>query len=76
MDEEYAYQDERLNRSYKRLLLTLSASEQIKLRDEERRWLSWRKHRCGKYEIELAAYGCELEMAADRATQLEERLGK
>ncbi len=74
MDDEYSYQDKRLNRTYKQLMASLGKESGQKLRDEERRWIRWRDGRCNKQEAELAGYGCEIEMTADRATQLEHRL--
>ncbi len=74
MDDEYDYQDGRLNLVYKQLMVSLSKDGQAKLREEERRWIRFRDGYCNKEEAELASYGCEIEMAADRATQLEDRL--
>lgn len=76
MDDEYSYQDKRLNRTYKQLMASLGKSDALRLRAEERRWIRWRDGYCNRDEAELAGYGCQIEMTADRSAQLERHTTK
>lgn len=73
--DEYVHQDHRLDRAYEQLTTRLAGDRLAQLSAEQGRWLRWRDARCRREEIELGVADCMLEMAADRATQLEERTG-
>jgi len=75
---EYAYQDKRLNRVYKALMVRLSEDEQAKLRDEERKWIAHRDAYCAPppdagQGQRLDSNDCAMEQTAKRAAVLEAR---
>lgn len=80
MNSEHAYQDKRLNTAYKQLMALLNDGNRISLRDEERRWISFRDKFCAPDDSgqgqELETDECLVDQTADRATQLEERLNQ
>jgi uncharacterized protein YecT (DUF1311 family) len=72
---EYDHQDLRLGRAYRQLAARMAGQRQkARLAEEQDRWLHWRDARCSREEIEVGIADCMLEMAADRATELEERM--
>jgi uncharacterized protein YecT (DUF1311 family) len=80
-EDEYGFQDARLNAVYKRLMESLPPSAKLMLRAEERTWIRKRRRRCDfgidplpDYVVEAA--DCQLREAAKRATALERRLSK
>jgi uncharacterized protein YecT (DUF1311 family) len=80
-EDEYGFQDARLNAVYKRLMESLPPSAKLMLRAEERTWIRKRRRRCDfgidplpDYVVEAA--DCQLKEAAKRATALERRLSK
>lgn len=79
IENEYDYQDARLNRVYKKLMKQLSSPERAKLRIEERKWITYRDHQCSTNDDDsqgyrLASNDCSLEQTAKRASMLEARL--
>ncbi|MBB4131887.1 lysozyme inhibitor LprI family protein [Xanthomonas sp. 3075] len=79
-NEEYEYQDARLNRAYSRLLDNLSAGDKAALKQEERDWIKKRDALCqsggslgGGQAEELEDSSCELNATAKRAEELENR---
>lgn len=77
---EHAFQDKRLNAAYQQLRRSLSKSERVRLRDEERAWIAQRDKTCapeadGGTASLLDANQCQLDETAARAAQLEARLG-
>lgn len=79
IENEYDYQDARLNRVYKKLMKQLSSPERSKLRIEERKWITYRDQQCSTNDDDsqgyrLASNDCSLEQTAKRATMLEARL--
>lgn len=79
LSDEYTYQDERLNRAYKKLMLSQGKEEGAALRIEERRWIGFRDKFCaldpepGQGQ-ELDHEECLVDQTTDRATDLESRL--
>jgi uncharacterized protein YecT (DUF1311 family) len=80
-NDEYDFQDARLNAVYRRLMASLSPAAKLALRAEERSWIRKRRRRCDfgidplpDYVVEAA--DCALSEAAKRATALERRLTK
>jgi uncharacterized protein YecT (DUF1311 family) len=71
---EYDHQDRRLDQAFRQLSARMAGERRAQLAAEQGRWSRWRDARCGREEIEVAVADCMLEMAADRATQLEERM--
>nr|WP_245188136.1 lysozyme inhibitor LprI family protein [Frateuria flava] len=71
---EYPYQHLRLDQAYRRLASRMGPSRRAPLDDEQERWLRWRDARCGREEIDMGMAACVIEMDADRATELEERM--
>lgn len=81
MGTEYAYQDKRLNKAYKTLMVTLDKDKQTKLRNSERTWITYRNSHCaldpnGGQAAELDAYDCSVQETAKQASALEDRLHK
>lgn len=81
ISNEYAYQDKRLNQVYKALMAQLSKVEQVKLRNEERKWIAHRDAYCAPppdagQGQRLDANDCAMEQTAKRATILEARQPK
>jgi uncharacterized protein YecT (DUF1311 family) len=78
-DEEYAFQDARLNASYKRLMQSLTPKARARLRTEERKWILKKLTRCdfgvdARPDDVVAAADCEVRESAKRATELKIRL--
>lgn len=71
---EYPYQHRRVDQAYRRLATRMGQFRRAPLDDEQERWLRWRDARCGREEIDIGMAACVVEMDADRATQLEERM--
>jgi uncharacterized protein YecT (DUF1311 family) len=76
---EYKRQDERLNRSYIKLMGSLSAERRDALREAERTWLKFRDANCQYYDdpgggsaAPIEASYCRLKATADRAKELEQ----
>jgi uncharacterized protein YecT (DUF1311 family) len=74
---EFTYQDARLNRIYQQLRSTLPPAQKIRLRDEERQWISEGSAACnstvdggGTADL-LNTQSCSLKRTADRADALE-----
>ena len=81
MGVEYAYQDKRLNVTYKALMASLSKNQKAKLRSDERAWIAYRDSHCtldpnGGQAAELDAYDCSVQETAKQASSLEDRLHK
>lgn len=80
IEEEYAYQDNRLNTGYQALMTSLSESERVALRDAQRRWILERDRKCDWDEQSegqaqrVEANDCLLTMTAIRADELETML--
>jgi uncharacterized protein YecT (DUF1311 family) len=73
--EEFAYQDDRLNRNYKMAMSKLSQDGKTRLRTEERQWLEELRRRCefpedGGTAHQTVSADCEVEEAAKRAADL------
>ncbi|WP_250443001.1 lysozyme inhibitor LprI family protein [Lysobacter enzymogenes] len=79
LDAEYAYQDGRLNRVYRRLIQRLSKPEAARLRERQRAWIGQRDHACdpgarpGQGQL-FDADNCRLRKTAERAAQLQAQL--
>jgi len=77
-NEEYAYQDKRLNDAYKRLMSALPAAKQASLRAEERKWVTFKTKHCkppagsGTLAI-VESSQCAVDETAKRARELEGR---
>lgn len=81
MGTEYAYQDNRLNKAYKTLMGTLDRDQRIKLRSDERTWITYRNSHCALdpkngQAAELDAYDCSVQETAKQASALESQLHK
>ncbi|WP_024890162.1 lysozyme inhibitor LprI family protein [Luteimonas huabeiensis] len=78
IDEEYGFQDDRLNAAYRALMERTPGSGRDALRDEQRRWIEQRDAACspgerpGQGQI-LDAGNCEVNATANRAAVLERR---
>ncbi|KJV36473.1 hypothetical protein VI08_04785 [Luteibacter yeojuensis] len=81
MSAEYAFQDRRLNNTYRTLMASLHGDAVVALRAEERAWIKEKEAKCdagrepGQAD-ELAAYDCSVTQTAKRAAELEKRLAK
>jgi len=80
-NDEYDFQDARLNAVYKSLMESLPSPAKLALRAEERTWIRKRRRRCDfgidpLPDYAVAAADCEVRWAARRATALERRLAK
>ena len=80
-EDEYGFQDARLNAVYKSLMQSLPPLAKSTLRAEERTWIRKRGRRCDfgidpipDYAVEAA--DCQVREAAKRATALERRLSE
>jgi uncharacterized protein YecT (DUF1311 family) len=80
IENEFVYQDARLNSIYRKLRSKLSDAESLDLRNDERRWLSdkeaacrWDESREGQAQ-RINANVCSLKKTAERAAQLEKEL--
>ena len=76
---EHGFQDHRLNQIYKKLMGSLGEAERKHLREEERRWITFRNTFCAPspepgQAQELEADECLVDQTADRASELELRL--
>jgi uncharacterized protein YecT (DUF1311 family) len=76
---EHDFQDHRLNHIYKKLTGSLSEAERKHLREEERRWITFRDTFCASspepgQAQDLEADECLVDQTADRASELESRL--
>ncbi|GGY17782.1 hypothetical protein GCM10008098_06900 [Rhodanobacter panaciterrae] len=77
--DEHGFQDHRLNQTYKKLMGSLNEADRKRLREEERRWISFRDKFCAPGSEpgqgqELESDECLVDQTADRATELESRL--
>ncbi|MEW5834292.1 MAG: lysozyme inhibitor LprI family protein [Pseudomonadota bacterium] len=77
---EHAFQDKRLNAAYQQLRKSLPKSERVRLRDEERAWITQRDKECAPQADSgtagvLDANQCQLDETAARAAVLEVRMG-
>jgi uncharacterized protein YecT (DUF1311 family) len=85
VDKEFTRQDKRLNTAYQALLAALPRQKQDELRKTQRAWLDYTEKDCaflydgrefnGQDDRLNAAY-CALEGRAERATALEQILGR
>lgn len=81
IEEEFDYQDARLNNVYRRLLETSEGSKKIELESSQKQWLAERDSKCGWDAGEegqgqrIEANDCFLEMTAKRAGELEAMAG-
>jgi uncharacterized protein YecT (DUF1311 family) len=78
-NNEFTFQDGRLNKAYKSLMSRLGKEERAALRSAERRWLVEKGERCALpaepgTADQIVAADCEVRETARRATELEERL--
>jgi uncharacterized protein YecT (DUF1311 family) len=81
VQQEYERQDARLNAAYKKLMASLEASQQSKLRDAQRAWVKFRDAYgdfLGGLSLSNAgmafANSWDMRATADRAKQLEDAL--
>ncbi|MFL6591423.1 MAG: lysozyme inhibitor LprI family protein [Luteimonas sp.] len=81
IEAEFSYQDGRLNHIYRNLQAKLPYAERVVLQDDERHWLAEKQASCrwdastdGQAQ-RIDANVCSLRMTADRADQLERKLG-
>jgi|GEM_PF-2006792 uncharacterized protein YecT (DUF1311 family) len=73
---EYDHQDARLNTAYRKLSASLDEAKRTTLRNEERQWLADRDKACGKGNgKDVVKNECTLGRTADRAAELEQRIG-
>lgn len=76
IDNEYRFQDRRLNEAYQARLERSAGEDITRLREAQRKWIARRDERCA-FDAEsgqagaLDAYVCRLEMTAARAGELE-----
>ena len=76
--QDYEQADKRLNKAYKKTMLSLSISSQQSLREEQRAWLKRRDSKCKEEakEIEggsawpLVFYGCLRQITVIRMSQI------
>jgi uncharacterized protein YecT (DUF1311 family) len=78
---EYDFQNKQLNAAYQRLRASLSDSQRIALRDEERAWIAQRDKTCapdgsGDTASMLDTNQCRLDQTAARAAVLDARTGQ
>jgi uncharacterized protein YecT (DUF1311 family) len=78
-DIEFAFQDKRLNRAYAAAMSALGVAERHVLRNEERKWLSFKARKCALPEgpgstDHVIAADCDVTETATRATLLDQRL--
>jgi uncharacterized protein YecT (DUF1311 family) len=80
IEEEFAYQDGRLNSIYRNLLGRLPEAGRAALRNDERSWLSAKEISC-KWDPDhegqaqrIIANVCSLKKTAERASELERKL--
>ncbi|MBX9403414.1 lysozyme inhibitor LprI family protein [Lysobacter sp. BMK333-48F3] len=77
IEQEFVYQDDRLNAAYKRLQTLVPAAEMAVLRDAQRKWIAEKDKACAwDAETEgqaqrIEANSCALKMTAERAVELE-----
>lgn len=81
IEDEFDYQDARLNNVYRRLLERSEESKKIELESSQKQWLAERDSKCGWDAGEegqgqrIEANDCFLEMTAKRAGELEAMAG-
>lgn len=81
IDEEHAWQDRRLNETYRRLVAHLPASEAATLRERQRAWIRQRDRDCdpgaapGQGQL-FDADSCRTRRTAERAAQLQAQLDR
>lgn len=81
IEEEFEYQDSRLNDVYRRLLEASEGSKKIELESSQKLWLTERDSKCGWDASEegqgqrIEANDCFLEMTAKRVKELEAMAG-
>jgi len=78
VEDEFTFQESRLNRAYQAALSAASTPEKDSLRTEERSWVKWRDAICavGPGTDAMAALGskaCSMRQAAVQATALEDK---
>lgn len=78
IDNELAYQNQRLNKAYAAIMATLNKTHRITLRDSERKWIAFRDSACRPDQEEgqgqqLDAQSCVLDETTRQATRLEGR---
>lgn len=76
---EYAVQDRALNETYKRVLASLNARQQARLRKAQRAWIAWRDAKCESLQDEdwgtlsgVIASACFVDETLRRLIELEE----
>lgn len=81
IDAEHEYQDRRLNQAYRALMKRLAEPEAARLRERQRAWIQQRDRDCDPGRLpgrgqSLDADSCLLRKTAERAAQLQARLGR
>lgn len=81
IDAEHAYQDRRLNQTYRALMKRLAEPEAARLRERQRAWIRQRDRDCDPGRLPgqgqaLDADSCLLRQTAGRAAQLQAQLGR
>lgn len=79
LGKEHDFQDHRLNQTYKTLMASLNEAERKHLREEERRWMTFRDTFCAPdpepgQAQGLGAYECVVDQTDDRTSELESRI--
>lgn len=80
VEEEFEYQDARLNAAYRKLQSQLPEAQKKSLTQDERKWMSDRDESCEWHPEEegqaqrIEANICSLKQTSDRANQLEKML--
>jgi len=76
---EYAVQDRAMNAAYQRVMATLNARQQAKLRKAQRAWIAWRDAKCESFQDEdwgtlslVIASACLVDETLRRLIELEE----
>lgn len=77
-DDELSYQDARLNKVYKKLFSSLSNSQKMVLRSDEKKWMAFRDSACrpdpdGGTAASVTSKSCYVDETARQATRLEQR---
>ncbi|MFK3648949.1 lysozyme inhibitor LprI family protein [Lysobacter enzymogenes] len=81
IDEEHAWQDRRLNETYRRLIARLPANAAASLRERQRAWIRQRDRDCdpgatpGQGQL-FDADSCRTRRTAERAAQLQAQLDR
>ncbi|MEI2455529.1 lysozyme inhibitor LprI family protein [Lysobacter firmicutimachus] len=82
IEQEFEYQDGRLNAAYKRLQALLPTADMSVLRDAQRKWIAEKDKACAwDAETEgqaqrIEANSCALKMTAERAVELEAMIAR